>query len=137
MTTMPDRGTALPPIPPADGGRMPPAANTFGDFVRFLEDGQFDVELTEVMKSLAGEMANAAIDSGGKSKGKLTLTFDFALEGRVFSIAAKHKVDLPVAKRPKSVMWTTEDMRFTPSNPAQGHLFGVREVGGAGGFRDA
>jgi len=119
----------------ADGARVMPAASTFGEFVRLLEDGQLDAELTEELRKLAGEMANAAIDSGGKSKGKLTLTFDFALEGRIFSIASKHKVDLPVPKRPKSVLWTTEDMRFTPNNPQQGQLFGVREVRGPG-FRD-
>ena len=33
-------------------------------------------------------------------------------------------------------MWSTEDGRFTPSNPQQGQLFGVREVRGPG-FRDA
>lgn len=125
-----------PPGRAVDGARLPPAANNFGDFVRFLEDGQFDAELTEALKELAGEMANAAIDSGGKSKGKLTVTFDFSLEGRIFSIASKHKVDVPAAKRPKSVLWATEDMRFTPSNPQQGQLFGVREVRSPG-FRDA
>jgi hypothetical protein len=121
----------------ADGARLPPAASTFGEFVRFLEDGNLDAELTIALRDLAGDMQNAAIESGGKSKGKLTLTLDFALEGRVFSIAAKHKVDVPAAKRPKSVLWTTEDNRFTPSNPGQGQLFGVREVRASGGYRDA
>jgi hypothetical protein len=126
-----------PPGRAADGGMMPPAANSFVDFVRFLEDGQFDRELTEVLRQMASDMSNNAIDSGGKAKGKLTLTFNFALEGRVFSIASKHKVDLPEPARPKSVMWSTEDGRFTPSNPNQGQLFGVREIGGHTGFRDA
>ncbi|WP_150131812.1 hypothetical protein [Sphingomonas carotinifaciens] len=120
----------------ADGARMPPAANSFGDFVRFLEDGQLDAELSEVLRSLSSDMAHTAIESGGKAKGKLTLTLDFTLDGRVFTIKAKHKVDVPEAKRPQSVMWSTEDGRFTPSNPQQGQLFGVREVRGPG-FRDA
>jgi hypothetical protein len=125
-----------PPGRAADGERLPPAANSFGDFVRFLEDGQLDAELTEVLRTMASDMSNNAIESGGKAKGKLTLTLDFALEGKVFTIASKHKVDIPEPKRPKSVMWSTLDGRFTPSNPQQGQLFGVREVSGPG-MRDA
>lgn len=128
---------AVPAPRAADGSRLAPAASTFGEFVRYLEDGQLDAELTQVLKELAGDMSNAAIESGGKSKGKLVLTLDFTLEGRVFTIKAKHKVDVPEPKRPSSVLWTTEDNRFTPSNPAQGHLFGVREVRGSSAYRDA
>ena len=125
-----------PPGRAADGSRLPPAANTFADFVRFLEDGQFDAELSNALQELNTEMSHVAIESGGKAKGKLTLTLDFALEGKVFTISSKHKVDVPEPKRPKSVMWSTQDGRFTPSNPQQGQLFGVREVG-APGMRDA
>ena len=95
-----------------------------------------DAELSDGLRQLSSDMANTAIESGGKSKGKLVLTLDFALEGRVFTISAKHKIDVPEPKRPKSVMWSTQDGRFTPSNPQQGQLFGVREVG-APAIRDA
>lgn len=78
-----------PPGRAADGNRLPPAANSFGDFVRFQEDGQLDAELAEALRNLASDMMNNAIESGGKAKGKMVLTFDFALEGRVFAIAAK------------------------------------------------
>jgi hypothetical protein len=125
-----------PPGRAADGQHLPPAANSFGEFVRFLEDGQLDAELTEALKKMASDMSHNAIESGGKAKGKVTLTLEFALEGRVFTIGAKHKVDVPEPKRPKSVMWSTKDGRFTPSNPQQGQLFGVREVGSPG-MRDA
>ena len=124
-------------ISAADGNPMPPAANSFSDFVRFQEDGQLNAELTEALQSLAHDMMATAIESGGKAKGKMTLSFDFSLDGRVFSIGSKFKVDVPEAKRPKSVMWATEDGRFTPSNPFQGNLFGVREVRDHTGMRDA
>lgn len=120
----------------ADGNRLPPAANSFGDFIRFQEDGQLDAELAEALRKLAHDMSATAIESGGKATGKITLQVGFSLEGKIFTIASKFKVDVPEAKRPKSVMWSTEDGRFTPSNPHQGNLFGVREVRG-GGFRDA
>jgi hypothetical protein len=119
----------------ADGGRLPPAANSFSEFVRFQEDGQLDAEMSEALRKLAHDMAATAIESGGKASGKLTLQIGFALDGKIFTIASKFKVDVPEAKRPKSVMWSTEDGRFTPNNPHQGNLFGVREVRG-GGFRD-
>lgn len=121
----------------ADGLPIAPAANSFSDFIRFQEDGHLNDELTAELRKLASEMMANAIDAGGKSKGKLTLTFNFALEGRVFAIASKYKIDLPDAPRPKSVMWATEDGRFTPQNPQQGHLFGMREVRSPGGIRDA
>lgn len=120
----------------ADGAPRQPAANSFSDFVGFLEDGDFNREMTGVMKDIATELANSAINAGGKSKGKLTVSFEFALDGRVTSITPKYKVDLPQEKRPKSVMWMTEDGRFTPSNPRQHEMFGVRNVDGPG-FRDA
>lgn len=120
-----------------DGNRLPPAANSFSEFIRFQEDGQLDAEMTEALKNLASDMMATAIESGGKATGKLTLQVGFSLDGRIFTIASKFKTDVPEAKRQKSVMWSTEDGRFTPNNPHQGNLFGVREVRGGGGFRDA
>lgn len=119
----------------ADGTAVVPAADTFDAFVRMIEDGDFNRELTGEMRRFAGELANIAIDQGGKAKGKVSLTFDFSLEGRVTEIASKYKIDLPQPKRGKSVMWQTEDGRYTPNNPHQGQLFGVREVRSPG-FRD-
>jgi len=121
----------------ADAARVAPAANTFADFVRMLSDGDLDRDLSHVLQQMNQDMCAAAIDAGGKAKGKLTVTFDFALEGRVFTIGSKHKVDVPEPKRAKGVMWATQDGRFTPSNPHQGNLFGVREIGGSASFRDA
>lgn len=124
-----------PPRAP-EAGKAPPAANTFSEFIRFQEDGQLDAEMSEALKKLSHDMAATAIESGGKASGKLTLQIGFSLEGKIFTIASKFKVDVPEAKRAKSVMWMTEDGRFSPNNPHQGNLFGVREVRGAG-FREA
>lgn len=125
-----------PPRGPAEGRTVVPVANTFDQFLAGLEDGQLNRELSEELQRLAGDMSNAAIDNGGKSKGKMTLTIDFALEGRIFTIASKHKVELPPGKRQKSVMWITEDLRFARSDPKQGDFFGVREVRDDRGFRN-
>lgn len=120
--------------PAADGNPLRPAASTFGQFIGFLEDGQFDADVATDLKEMAAEMADIAA-SQGRAKAKLTVEIEFTLEDAMFVIAAKHKVKLPDPKRPRSVAWTTEDNRFTPHKPNQGQLFGVRDVSRSAGLR--
>lgn len=121
----------------ADGGHVPGACNTMGEFVRSLEDGQFDADCYEAIKALSAAMHEHAWNNGGKAKGKVTITLDFAQEGGVTEIKANFKVSQPEAKRPKSSMWSTEDHRMTRTRPGQAQLFGIRDVSGAAGLRDA
>lgn len=130
-----ETGEILPP-PAADGRPLRPAASTFGQFIGFLEDGQFDADVASTMKDMAAELQDIAAAQGA-AKGKLTVEIDFKVENGMFLIAAKHKVKLPDPTRPKSVAWTTEDNRFTPHKPNQGQLFGVRDVTSRGGLRNA
>lgn len=112
----------------ADGGRLVPAANTFSEFVAFLEEGRLSQDLGAQLRDICAELRDAAIAGNGKAKGQLTVTFDFSIEGGTFFITAKSKVKLPEEKRPRSIAWATEDGRFTPHAPRQGQLFGVRDV---------
>ncbi|MFT3966845.1 MAG: hypothetical protein QM690_13290 [Sphingobium sp.] len=122
----------------ADGGHVPGACNTLGEFVRSLEDGQFDADAYEAIKALSGTLADHAFRNGGKAKGKVVITLDFTQDGGITEIKAKYKVTEPEPHRAKSVMWSTEDHRFTRTRPGQGQLFGIRDVSGtAGAFRDA
>lgn len=121
----------------ADGGHIPGACNTMGEFVRSLEDGQFDADVYEAIKGLSAAMHEHAWNNGGKAKGKVTITLDFAQEGGVTEIKAQFKVSQPEAKRPKSIMWATEDHRMTRTRPGQAQLFGIRDVSGSAGLRDA
>ena len=127
-------GEVLPPA--ADGRALRPAASTFGQFIGFLEDGQFDADVALDLKEMAAKLQDIAATQG-TAKGKLTVEIDFKVDNGMFVIAAKHKVKLPDEVRPKSVAWTTEDNRFTPHKPNQGQLFGVRDVSARGGLRDA
>lgn len=129
-----ETGDILPPA--ADGRPLRPAASTFGQFVAFLEDGQFDADVALALKDMAAELQDLAATQGS-AKGKLTCEFDFKVENGMFIIAAKHKVKLPDQARARSVAWTTEDNRFTPHKPNQGQLFGVRDVSVKAGLRDA
>jgi hypothetical protein len=120
-----ETGEILPPA--ADGRQLRPAASTFGQFVGFLEDGQFDADVAADMKEMAAQLQDIA-STQGTAKGKLTIEIDFKVNNGMFVIAAKHKIKLPEEIRAASVAWTTEDNRFTPHKPNQGQLFGVRDV---------
>lgn len=125
-----------PPIIAADGGHVPGACNTLGEFIRSLEDGQFDADAYAAIKRLSAALKSTAMTNGGKAKGKVTIALDFAQEGSVTAIKATFKVAQPEAPRPKSIMWTTDDNRLSRSRPGQNELFGIRDVSGASDFRD-
>lgn len=118
------------PARAADGSHMPGACSTLGEFIRSLEDGQLDADCYAQIKELSAAMNDQARHLGA-SKGKVTITLDFKQEGQITYIKAAYKVVMPEEPRAKSVMWTTEDHRFTRSQPGQGALFGVRDVSGA------
>lgn len=127
-----------PPTTAADGGHVPGACNTLGEFVRSIEDGQFDADVFGELKDLNAALCDHAQHHGGKAKGKLTLTFDFTQEGAITEIRSSYKVTAPEEKRPKSVMWLTEDNRPTRTRPGQHQLFGIRDASApAGRVRDA
>jgi len=121
----------------ADGGHVPGACNTLGEFIRSLEDGQFDADCYEAVKDLSAALNEHAWSNGGKSKGKLTISLDFAQEGGITEIKASFKAVQPESRRPKSIMWTTEDHRFTRTRPGQQQLFGIRDVSSGADLRDA
>lgn len=121
----------------ADGGHVPGACNTMGEFIRSLEDGQFDADCYEAIKDLNADLAEHAWSNGGKAKGKVTITLEFSQEGGMKEIKANFKIAKPESRRPKSIMWSTEDNRLTRTRPGQAQLFGIRDVSGASGVRDA
>ena len=112
-----------------DGGRVPGACNTLAEFIRSLEDGQFDADCYEKLKGLSAAMNDHA-------KGKVPIPLDFIQGGTVVEIKSAFKAVEPVDRRPKSVMWTTEDHRFTRTRPGQRELFGIRDVSGGASARD-
>ena len=54
-----------------------------------------------------------------------------SLDKGVFEIAGDYAVKLPKAPRGKTIAWATPENRFTPQNPKQMQLFGVRDVSAA------
>lgn len=121
----------------ADGGHVSGACNTLGQFISSLEDGQFDADIHEQLRDLAAAMNDQARVLGG-SKGKLQITIDFKQEAQIVYVKGSYKLTMPEEPRVKSILWTTEDNRFTRSQPNQHQLFGVRDVSGrSAAVRDA
>lgn len=120
----------------ADGGHVAGACNTLGEFVRSLEDGQFDADCYEAIKELTADMREHAFNNGGLSKGKVTITLDFRQEGTITEIKSAFKTVSPEPKRAKSVMWPTSGNRLSRTNPQQQQLFGIRDVSGSSDVRD-
>lgn len=125
----------------ADGALLAPPANGVADFIRMLENGQFDADVQADLRDLAANMQDQMHAGAGKVKAKLQITVEIDLEstgnGPIFYLRAHHKITQPPQKRQRSVAWTTEDNRFTPNMPRQGALFGaVRDVGRARPIRD-
>ncbi|MFN3798367.1 MAG: hypothetical protein ACK4S5_12860, partial [Sphingobium yanoikuyae] len=85
----------------------------------------------EKIKELSAALAEYAWTNGGKAKGKATITLDFNQDGGVTEIKGTFKVVMPEGRRPKSIMWRTEDNRFTRTQPNQQQLFGIRDVSGS------
>ena len=123
------------PTRAADGGHVPGACSTLGEFVRSLEDGQFDADCYQEIKDLSAKLQEHAWRNGGKAKGKATITLDFNQDGGITEIKASFKIAKPEDRRPKSVMWSTEDNRFTRTQPNQGQLLGIRDVSSGGSAR--
>jgi hypothetical protein len=122
----------------ADGGHVPGACNTLGEFVRTLEDGQFDADCYQAIKGLSAKLNESAWANGGKAKGKVTITLDISQDGGVTEIKSAYKVTEPADRRAKSILWTTEDHRFTRTRPGQQQLFGIRDASsGSARMRDA
>lgn len=113
----------------ADGGRLHPTANSLADFVRMIEDGQFDADVTYDMREMATEIENMFQAHGGKLKATVDIKIELTREvDGFYLISAKHKIKLPEQPRKRSVAWLTEENLFTPNMPRQAQFFGVRDV---------
>lgn len=125
----PDTGELL-EIQAADGSPRYPSVTTMTDLVHMLNDGQFNADCADNLKSFAADMEERGCDSGKKVKGKIALTIEVEREhDGVYFFTPQLKLTLPPENHGRTIGWVTEDNRFTPNKPRQGNLFGtVRDV---------
>ncbi|WP_226018450.1 hypothetical protein [Novosphingobium sp. FKTRR1] len=114
----------------ADGRRLYPTANTLADFVRMIENGQFDADVSTALRDLAADMEDQFAMNGTKLKADVTLKIGIVRDPDGFyRISGDFTVKKPKLPRKSSLAWLTPDNLFTPNMPRQGALFGtVRDV---------
>jgi hypothetical protein len=100
---------------------VPPARN-FAQFLTEQEDGRYHAALTTALEEFLDQLHEAAGLRGGQAKGKMTLVFDFEIDGGVVEVTADHSVKAPRLKRGKSVFWLTPENRLSRTNPHQPEL---------------
>lgn len=125
-----DQGGTVDSLIAADGGRLHPTCNSLADFVRMLEDGQFDADVTSDLRDLAEALEDLFMAQGGKLKATLNIKIELTREiDGYYLIAASHSIKKPTENRKRSLAWLTDNNLFTPNKPNQGSLFGtVRDV---------
>lgn len=99
-----------------------PPARTFGQFLQEHEDGRFHASLTKAWEDFLSELHEAAGLRGGEAKGKMTLSFEFSLDGGLVEVTADYATKTPKLKRGKSVFWLTPENHLSRSNPNQPEL---------------
>lgn len=122
------RGLSARPVNAPDGNPLPKRSGHTSDVLRMLEDGEFDVEMSQKMRDLIHVMESHAHGNKGVAKGKLTITLDFALANGVFVLTPDFKVKEPVAKRAGTALFAAENGSLGRNPPGQAALFGVRPV---------
>lgn len=123
----PDTGEIL---EAADGGKRYPSVTRLTDLVFMLNDGAFNEDAADTLATFAADMEERGCDTGKKVKGSITLKIDVERDhDGIYFFTPVLTTKLPPAAHGRTIGWVTEDNRFTPNQPRQGHLFGtVREV---------
>lgn len=95
---------------------------SFGQFLAEAENGQLHTDLSTALQDLVAALSDAAANTGGKPRGKLTLTLDFRIDGGVVEVNAEHKITRPKQVRARSIFWATPENHLTRLNPRQREL---------------
>lgn len=114
----------------ADGSSRYPAVTQLTDLIFMLNDGQFNADCADKLKTFAADLEERGIEDGKKVKGKITLTIEVDREhDGVYFFTPDIKLATPREKHGRTIGWVTPENRFTPNKPNQGNLFGtVRDV---------
>ena len=100
-----------------------PTLDSFDRLIQALEGGALNDELSRELRDLGARMVQMAANYGGKVKGKMVLTLDFALNKGEIAIDSKVKVERPMPPRGSTHFWPTGDGRISQVNPKQMDMF--------------
>src|SRR5205807_359887 len=100
--------------------------------IKDIGAGEFHEGATAKLKKLVATMKEVERNTGGKPKGKLTITFGLTLDRGVIDIDASVKVAEPSTVNGRTMRYGTEDGVLVKEDPRQGLL-----ALGRGPVRDA
>lgn len=95
---------------------------SFAQFLAQVEDGRLHGDLSDGIRELIEKLHDAAVNSGGMAKGKISVSFDFLLKGGVVEVTADFALKAPKLARGRSIFWATPENNLTRRNPAQPDL---------------
>lgn len=107
--------------------------SNFNQFVRELEDGQFDVDASEQLQKAVEALNNAVLQDGvRKAKATISCSFELLIDSGNISITGSVTSKLPVKPRGRSIFWSTAKNFLSRENPRQPSLpFSVTNGGRA------
>lgn len=106
--------------------------NDLAELIRDLSGGEFHEGATKEMKELVASMMEVERNTGGKPKGKLTVTLDVVLDGGILDIRGSVSVKKPSKVNGRVMRYGTQDGVLLREDPRQGLL-----ALGRGQVRDA
>lgn len=95
----------------------------FSDLVRTIARGALDEDATVQLKELVKEMTRVGETTGGKPKGKITLTITFVLDRGVMDVDPRLSVVRPTPVRARSILYPQRDGGLSKEDVRQGRLF--------------
>jgi hypothetical protein len=114
-----------------DTRAVPRQSRDIAGIIAMVEDGQFNLDVSEDARELVQTMEAHAHANKGVAKGKITLTLDLQLANGIFVVVGGHTVKKPVAKRLGTPLFAREDGALG-LNPAGQY----RSLGHQGTLRD-
>lgn len=103
-------------------------ARAFLNFLAGLADGEAQHVLSDELHKLGMALRDESEARRATVKGSLTLTIGLTAKAGTVEAGYDVKTTTPKPARATSVMWLTNGGNFTPTNPKQTELPGVREV---------
>lgn len=92
-----------------DTRAVPRQSRDIAGIIAMVEDGQFNLDVSEDCRDLVQTMEAHAHNNKGVAKGKITLTLDLSLANGIFVVVGGHTIKKPVAKRLGTPLFARED----------------------------
>ena len=115
-----------------DTRAVPRQSRDIAGIIAMVEDGQFNLDVSEDARELVQKMEAHAHNNKGVAKGKITVSLDLSLANGIFVVVGAHTIKAPVAKRLGTPLFAREDgalgLNPTGQYRSLGHQGDLRET---------